>query len=258
MIFLNIFCLFGLLLAVIAAVYAFYALFLFICGLFVDNKREYDDHSRFYRALLNGVTGIIIKTARIRIHTSGTENIPQNTRNLLFVSNHRSNFDPLITWYMFKKWRIAFVSKAANLKLPIFGRIIRRCCFMEIDRENPRNAMKTIQKAAGLLQKGEMSVGIYPEGTRSKECRLLPFHAGVFKIAQKADASIVVLAVSGTEGIHKNYPFHHTDVCLDVLDIIPANEIKGVKTDVLEKRVREIMEQRLNGEPISDPCNSAV
>lgn len=238
---LKILCLF-------LAAFVAYVLFLGICSLFVSPKREYENHSRFYRTLLNGATAMAMKIMRIRIHTTGTQKIPQDTRNLLFVSNHRSNFDPLITWHIFKKWQIAFVSKASNFKIPIFGRLIRKCCFMAIDRENPRKAMKTINKAAGLLQKGEVSIGIYPEGTRSKECKLLPFHNGVFKIAQKANAAIVVLSISGTEKIHKNYPFHHTDVYLDVLEVIPAHKVKESKTGVLGEHIRERMEQQMNGE----------
>lgn len=116
---------------------------------------------------------------------------------------------------------------------------------MAIDRENPRNAIKTIQKAADLLIKGQVSVGIYPEGTRSKTCMLLPFHNGVFKIAQRADAPIVVLAVSGTENIHKNYPFHHTDVYIDVIDVLPAEFVKENRTDVIGERVRTDLEYHL-------------
>lgn len=52
----------------------------------------------------------------------------------------------------------------------------------------------TVQKAADLLTSDTVNVAIYPEGTRSKNCTLLPFHNGVFKIAQKAE---VPIAVSG-------------------------------------------------------------
>ncbi len=235
-------------LGLIFAVFVLYVLFLFICSLFVDPEKEYENHSLFYRTLLNGATAFAMKIMRIRIHTSGIEKVSQDTKNLLFVSNHRSNFDPIITWHIFKKWQPAFVSKASNFKIPIFGRFIRKCCFMAIDRENPRNALKTILKATELLKKGEVSIGIYPEGTRSKNCKLLPFHNGVFKIAQKSDADIVVLTVSGTEQIHKNYPFRHTDVYLDVLEVIPADRVKETKTDVMGNQIREKMEQHLNGE----------
>ena len=234
------------LLGILFGLFLLYALFLLVCSLFINPKKEYENHSRFYRALLNGATAFAMKIMRIRIHTNGLEKVPHDTKNLLFVSNHRSNFDPIITWHIFKKWQPAFVSKASNFKIPIFGRFIRKCCFMAIDRENPRNALKTILKAAELLKKGEVSIGIYPEGTRSKECKLLPFHNGVFKIAQKANADIVVLAVSGTEQIHKNYPFRHTDVYLDVLKVIPAETVRATKTDAIGERIKTELENHLS------------
>ena len=222
-----------------------YILFLVICSLFVNPKKEYEEHSGFYRALLNGATAVAIKIMRIRLHVSGMEKIPADTKNLLFVSNHRSNFDPILTWHVLKKWQPAFVSKASNFKIPIFGRFIRKCCFMAIDRENPRSAIKTIQKASELLKKGEVSIGIYPEGTRSKICKLLPFHNGVFKIAQKAEADIVVLAVSGTEKISKNYPLRHTDVYIDVLEILPSKQVKETKTDIIGEHIKTKMKNHL-------------
>ena len=234
------------LLGILFGLFLLYALFLLVCSLYINPKKEYENHSRFYRALLNGATAFAMKIMRIRIHTNGLEKVPHDTKNLLFVSNHRSNFAPIITWHIFKKWQPAFVSKASNFKIPIFGRFIRKCCFMAIDRENPRNALKTILKAAELLKKGKVSIGIYPEGTRSKECKLLPFHNGVFKIAQKANADIVVLAVSGTEQIHKNYPFHHTDVYLDVLEVLSADTVKSSKTDALGERIRAELENHLS------------
>ena len=234
-------------LATVLGIILLYILFLAACSLFVSPKKEYEEHSRFYRTLLNGATAIAIKIMRIRLHVTGIEKIPTDTKSLLFVSNHRSNFDPILTWHILKHWQPAFISKASNFKIPIFGRFIRKCCFMAIDRENPRKALKTIHKAAELLQKGEVSIGIYPEGTRSKTCELLPFHNGVFKIAQKANADIVVLAVSGTERISKNYPFHHTDVHIDVLEVIPADIVRQTKTDSLGDRIKGMMEAKIKG-----------
>lgn len=232
-------------LATLLTIVILYILFLIVCSLFVSPKKEYSEHSRFYRALLNGATAIAVKIMRIHLHSTGVEKIPADTKRILFVSNHRSRFDPILSWHLLKHWQIAFVSKPSNFKIPVFGQFIRKCCFMAIDRENPRNAIKTIQKATDLLIEGQVSVGIYPEGTRSKTCELLPFHNGVFKIAQRADAPIVVLAVSGTERIHKNYPFHHTDVYIDVIDILPADFVKESRTDVIGERVKADLENHL-------------
>ena len=228
-------------LGVLLALLLLYILFLGICCLFIDPDKAYEKNSPFYRFLLDSATAAAMKLLRIRVHVSGIEKIPKDTK-VLFVSNHRSNFDPIITWYILKKWKIAFVSKPSNFKIPFFGRIIRKCCFMPIDRENPRNAIVTINKAAKLLKKQEVSIGIYPEGTRSKNGQLLPFHNGVFKIAQKAEAAIVVLCVTGTEKISKQTPFRRTDVYLDVLEVFSAQGIKETKTEMIGTAVRRLIE----------------
>ena len=228
-------------LGVLLALLLLYILFLGICCLFIDPDKAYEKNSPFYRFLLDSATAAAMKLLRIRVHVSGIEKIPKDTK-VLFVSNHRSNFDPIITWYILKKWKIAFVSKPSNFKIPFFGRIIRKCCFMPIDRENPRNAIVTINKAAKLLKKQEVSIGIYPEGTRSKNGQLLPFHNGVFKSDQKAEAAIVVLCVTGTEKISKRTPFRRTDVYLDVLEVFSAQGIKETKTEMIGTAVRRLLE----------------
>ena len=124
------------------ALFLLYVLFLGVCCLFINPEKEYDRNSPFYRFLLDSATAATIKLLRIHVHTNGIEKIPKDAK-VLFVCNHRSNFDPILTWYALKKWKIAFVSKPENFKIPLFGRIIRKCCFMPIDRENPRKAIPT-------------------------------------------------------------------------------------------------------------------
>ncbi len=221
-----------------------YILFLVLCALLVDPKKEYETHSGFYRWHLNFATAIALKLCRVRLHVTGLDTLPSGKR-VLFVSNHRSNFDPIVTWHVLKKWQPAFVSKQSNFRIPLFGRLIRKCCFMAIDRENPRNAILTIQKAARLLDRGQVSVAIYPEGTRSKEQVLLPFHNGIFKVAQKGMADIAVLSVQGTEQIQKNFPWHHTDVYLDVLEVIPAQQAASTRTDAIGSQVRQTLLNKL-------------
>lgn len=216
-----------------------YLLFLFVCSRFADNNKEYTRDNRFYRMLLNSFTGIILILLRIKVHVTGLERV-YSDRKVLFVGNHRSNYDPIITWYVFRKWKVAFVSKGSNFKIPIFGRIIRKCCFMSIDRVNPKNALTTINKAADLLAHEEVSVGIYPEGTRNKSRGLLTFHNGVFKIAQKNSTPIVVIAISGTEKIAANLlKFRRNHVYLTVADIIDGQEAGLARTAQIGQRVRD-------------------
>ena len=220
-----------------------YFLFLWICALFVDPKKQYTDHSPFYRAQLRVFVALMLWFQRIKVHVTGMEKLPQHKR-LLFVSNHVSNYDPILTWHFFRKWNISYISKPSNFNIPVFGRFIHRCSFLPIDRENPRNAMTTILAAAQLLRTDNFSIGVYPEGTRSKTGELLPFHNGVFKIAQKADADVVVISLEGTQEIHRNFLKRKTHVFMDVLAVLPAQQIKAQRTEQIGEEVRTLLLQK--------------
>ena len=222
--------------------------FLIISTLFINSKKEYTKDSKFYRWLLNNYTWFALVVLKVKLHVEGMEKLPEGAQFLL-VQNHYSNFDPIVTWYAFKKNTLAFVSKPENFKVPFFGRMIRKCCFMAIDRENPRNAVKTVEQAANLIKAGELSVGIYPEGTRNKSyVGLLPFHNSVFKIAHKANnAPIVIVGVSGTEKIHKNTPWKRTHVYIEVLQVLSSEEVQAMRTNeigkITEERLLEFLER---------------
>ncbi|MCR5153452.1 MAG: 1-acyl-sn-glycerol-3-phosphate acyltransferase [Lachnospiraceae bacterium] len=225
----------------------FCLIFLFvleISNLLVDRNKVYNKNSKYYRFLLNFSTIVTLKAMRIFVKTSGFEKLPKDGRFLL-VANHRSKFDPIIGWWLLRKYDIAYVSKPSNFDVPLFGRCIRRCCFMPINREDPREALKTIYGAADLLKNDVVSVGIYPEGTRNYGEGLLPFHNGIFKTAQIANVPIVVMTTKDTDKIHINFPFKHTDVRFDVLEVIPAEDIVGHSTKEIGERVRNIMLERL-------------
>lgn len=217
----------------------------FVSSLFVDPKKEYNKSSGYYRFLLNTVTFVAMKILRVRLHTSGMEYIPQGP--FVLVGNHLSNFDPIVTWAVLTKYKMAFISKPENFKVPIFGRIVQKCCYMPIDREDPREAMKAIRRASDLLSKGEVNICVYPEGTRNKTGEgLLPFHNGVFKIAQKANVPVCIVCVRGARDFNNRFPWHHTDMYIDFLETIPAEFVKEHRTNETGDLVRDKLLEKLN------------
>ncbi len=222
-------------------------LFLFVCGLFINVKKPYERDSGFYRALLDRSTAVILWIIGVRYNVVGAERLPERG-NFLFISNHRSNYDPIIQWTVFSRFRISFISKKENFKIPMYGRLIHRCCFMAIDRENPRKAMETINRAAKLLTDTENSVGVYPEGRRSKDCTLLPFHNGVLKIAKKAGRPIVVSTIEGTENIFGNVKrLRRTVVTIRILETIDAQRVRATSTADLGEYCAEHMKKEIGG-----------
>ena len=211
-------------------------LFLWIVSLPIDKNKFYDKDSKFHRGLLYFCTALAMFILRVKINVTGKEQVPKSS--YLFVGNHRSNFDPLIAWHIFGDSNLAFISKPDNFNVPIFGKYVRRCCFMGIDRSSPRQSMTVINAAADLIRCGEVSVGVYPEGTRSFDGSLLPFHNGVFKIAIKAKCPIVVVGMEGTETIHDRTPFRRSVVDVKVLKVINPD---GKTTVELGDMVRECL-----------------
>ena len=188
----------------------------------------------------------LCRFGRVRIHLSGAEAIPEG--RFVVVSNHRSGYDPITTVWALRDRHVAFITKPENHRIPIAGPMIYRANYLPIDREIPRRAMKTIRFAAELLQNDVVSIGVYPEGTRSRTGELLPFHNGVFKIAQKARVPLVVMAVQGTESIRQNFPWRRTEVYLHVLAVLPPEEIAGSTNEVSE-RVRALLTEALTVSP---------
>ena len=229
--------------AILALVILWFAL-LFVSGLFIDPDKEYNTNSKYYRFLLNFSTAVAMWLIRIKIRVSGTEHLPKEGRFLL-VSNHRSNFDPLITWHALKDFDLAFISKPENFKIPFFGKIIRKCCFMAIDRQDSGKAEITKERAAMLMKTGAVSVAVYPEGTRSKTGEMLPFHNGLFNMAKEADVPVSVMTLHGTREIKDNYPKKRSVVYLDIVGTIPVEDVRAMTPHDLGVRAREMMLENL-------------
>ena len=220
---------------------AAWLLFVWILSLTVDlSKPVLEDHPVCRRIVVQ-VIGLLCWVGRLRIHVKGWENLPEG--RFLLVGNHRSSYDPIASvWALSRrKVNMAFITKPENMKIPLV-RLIHKANYLVIDREDPRKAIVTINAAADLLARDVVNVGVYPEGTRSKGTQMLEFHNAVFKIAKKAEVPIVAAAVTGTEDIHKNFPWHHTDVTLDLCACIGREEVAASSTKALGDRVRTLLQ----------------
>ena len=221
------------------AVNVLYLLFWAIAVLFIDTSKPIEKNSRLFRCGCVGISSLALGYCGVRTKVFGTEKLPTDGRFLL-VCNHRSLFDPLILVKYLKSSELAFIGKPEALNIPVVGKVGYGAGCLPIDRENDREALKTILTAVSYLKKDLCSMAVFPEGTRNKtEDVLLPFHAGSFKIAQKAGVPVVIAALKGTGSISGNMFRRFTDTELYILDVIPAEKVK-------ETRTREMAEYSKN------------
>ena len=193
----------------------------------------------FFRAVISYTEGLIAALCRVRLRVSGLEKLPGGT--WLLVCNHRSSFDPLITGWALRQTKLVFVTKPSLWRVPVLGGFLRGACFLSIDRENDRAALKTILEAARMIREGTTSVGIYPEGTRSTDGGLLPFRNGAFKIAQRAGAPIVIAVIAGAENIFRRFPWRRTEVSLEIRGVLDTASVKSMNTTQIGEIVRTCM-----------------
>ena len=220
-----------------AAVNLLFIVFWYVVALIAGSKGPVENQSPICRWGCAIIAEWLCSWGRVHAVVSGTDLLPQEGR-FLWVCNHRSAYDPVVTADRLRDCNIAFLSKPSNMNLPGIARLAWGACFLAIDRENDREALKAILKAADFLKRGVCSIGLYPEGTRTKTGKLLPFHAGSFKIAQRGNAPVVVAAIQGSENVGKNFPFRRTVVNLDILEVIPVEKVKAMSTQELSSYCR--------------------
>ena len=210
-----------------------------IFALVTYTKKEVTEEKRLFRLSVEYLAELVLTVLRIKLVVKGKEKLPEG--RFLLVSNHLSMFDPIVVLAALRGKKISFISKPENFKIPIVATFIRRCRFMAIDRDNPRNAMRTINAAAAMLKADECSIGIYPEGTRSRTGEMLPFKAGAFKIAMKANVPIVVMKTSGTNLVWSHTPFRRTDVELNIIDVLSPENFKEKSTNDIADEIRNML-----------------
>ncbi len=216
-----------------------YVFFIALLAFFVNLKKPNEKFSKFYNFIVSFTLKIALSACNVKVSVEGIEKIP--TGRFVLVQNHKSMFDPIVSLAYLGKYELGFITKPENFNIPIINRYMHKICCIGIDRENPRNAVKSINAAVEHIKNDNCSIAVYPEGTRSKESEMLPFHAGSFKIATKSGVPLVITTVDHTDLVHKNAPFKRTNIKLNICAVIPAEEVKASSTAELSDRAREIM-----------------
>lgn len=207
------------------------------------DEYSYEEKYKHIRYILKHVC----KSGNIDLHVTGLENIPKED-GFLLCGNHQGIFDIVAIVDSFERPLAAVLKKELN-EIPFLKQIVQCTHSYPMDRDDVRQSMKVIQSAAKELQDGR-NIIIFPEGTRSKNGNQMgEFHAGSFKCATKAKATIVPFAFIDSFKVLDEDGCEPLTVQLHYLEPIHYEEYKDLKTNeiaaLVKSRIEEVIEKNI-------------
>ena len=195
--------------------------------------------------IVQGAFKIILFLSGCKLTVIGEEHVPKDEA-VLYIGNHRSFFDVVIT-YARCPGLTGYLAKKEIEKVPFLSTWMRYLYCLFLDRKDIKQGLKTILTAIDHVKQG-ISIFIFPEGTRSTgadQAELLPFHEGSFKVATKTDCLIVPVALTNTSQIlEDHFPFiKSTQVTLEYGKPFRPSELSKEDRKVIGSYTRDIIQK---------------
>jgi 1-acyl-sn-glycerol-3-phosphate acyltransferase len=152
----------------------------------------------------------LLERAKVSLSTEGLELAPAS-ETFVVMSNHQSLYDIPVMFQSLRR-RVRMVAKHELFKIPGWGPAMRLAGFVEVDRGDRVQAIRSLDSAKAALAHGT-NIWIAPEGTRGPggQAALLPFKKGGFYLANGTGARILPVSIVGTSQVLSAHGRHVTD-----------------------------------------------
>jgi len=180
----------------------------------------------------------------IRIKVEGLEKLNSN-ETYVFYSNHQCFIDPLIYHKTLHKFPHATMYKEIINTYPLAASMAQALGGVSIARDDDRSAMESIVKIIKKVKAG-INFFVFPEGTRSRGIGMHHFKAGSFKISQKANSKLVLLAIDGSYRRRLVVPFLYTPVYIKVVEVMDFDEVNRLSTHELASSCEKLVRQAID------------
>lgn len=144
-------------------------------------------------------SSLLLRLVRMNLSVHGEMPDFNDGRRYILLSSHASHYD-IPASFVALPGSIRMLAKKELFGIPIFGAAIRAAEFPSVDRHNRQQAVKDLERARRMMESG-IVLWAAPEGTRSKDGRLLPFKKGCFHLALDTNAIIVPIAFRGISDV---------------------------------------------------------
>lgn len=143
--------------------------------------------------------GVAIVNRMFKIDYVGVENIPEDG-GFILAANHIQALDPLIIALGITKRQLYFMGKKELFDKPIIGSILKKANGFPIVRGGADK--DALSYAARVVTEGHI-LGIFPEGTRSKDYKPARAKSGIGLIAKNAKANVLPVSIYNCDDMKK-------------------------------------------------------
>ena len=177
----------------------------------------------------------------VKYSFEGVENIPNST--YVVYANHKSNMDPIFI-YLGMNRKVTVIGKSTLVKNFWMNKIFETFGALPLDRDNDREAAKTIIKAIKIVKNG-LPIIIFPEGgIKSRDTdEMVNLRAGAYKLATKANAPILPCSIVGSSKIKTKKFFQTVNVHVTFYKPITPEEYNGMNTTQIGLMVEDIINE---------------
>lgn len=204
-------------------------------------------------------TWLVLRVAGISLRIQGLENI-EPRQQYVFMVNHQSNIDIPVLIQSLVRFQLRWIAKKELLRVPLFGWAMWATKHITVDRSDPLDAVKSLERARQRLAAG-ISIVVFPEGTRSRDGRLLPFKKGGFLLAAKTHRKIVPITIVGSAAVLPAGGWKLRPGAVEVFVDRPVatEDYRAGKLKELSDQVRQIIAARLHQPAAAaDDANTAT
>jgi 1-acyl-sn-glycerol-3-phosphate acyltransferase len=229
---------YGFKLTVIALITVLLALLMIVFG-FID---PYGKH--VYR-ISQLWSWLVLRVAGISIKIDGLKHIDPSQK-YVFMVNHQSNIDIPVLVQTLSQFQLRWIAKKELLWVPFFGWAMWASKHITVDRSDPLDAAKSLQRAKERIAAG-ISVVVFPEGTRSRDGKLLRFKKGGFLLAAQTGAAIVPVTINGSGALLPAGAWRLRAGTIEVTvgESLPVEGFRPGNLRLLSEQVREIIAEHL-------------
>ena len=173
--------------------------------------------------------GKLIENMLYKIEYVGEENIPENG-GFILASNHVNALDPVFIALGMKKRQLHFMGKKELFENPLIKFFLSKLNGFPIVRGGADS--EALNYAIRIVKEGYV-LGIFPEGTRSKDYRPARAKSGVAVIAKEAKADILPVAIYTSDDMKKG-----TKLTIRYGEVIPYEKL-GITEESSREEIRE-------------------